>query len=226
MRFDILTIFPEIFSSYFNESIIKRAQQKKKIRISATNIRDFAAGRHRQVDDKPYGGGAGMVMMVEPILKALKGLKFKGQVSRGKGQGRVILFDPRGKKFDQAMARRFAKLDQLIMICGRYEGVDERILQFVDEQVSVGDYVLTGGEIPAMVVVDAVTRLIPGVLGKQDSFKYDTFSTAGYKEYPQYTRPEKFTCRPGGKVKTLPVPKVLLSGDHQKIAKWRGKHAN
>ncbi len=214
MKFDILSIFPEIFDSYFNESIIKRAQKKKKISIKVTDIRKFATGKHRQVDDKPYGGGAGMVMMVEPILKALQKIR---------GTKKVILFDPRGKKFDQKMARRFAKLDKLVMICGRYEGVDERILEFVDEQVSIGDYVLTGGEIPAMVVLDAVTRLIPGVLGKEDSYKYDTFSKEDYKEHAQYTRPEVFKYQIGKQKKALKVPKVLLSGDHKKIEEWRNK---
>lgn len=218
MRFDILTIFPKIFDSYFNESIIKRAQEKGKVKINVIDIRQLAKGRHKQVDDRPYSGGPGMVMMIEPIYKALKKIRDSRLETR---DSRIVLFDPKGRKFDQGMARRFAKLDRLIMICGHYEGVDERVKEFVDEIVSVGDYVLTGGEIPAMIVVDAITRLIPGVLGKEESFKNESFSRKGYLEYPQYTRPEVFKYKKGEKLVNLEVPKVLLSGDHQEIKKWR-----
>lgn len=221
MIYNILTIFPKIFDSYFNESIIKRAQKKGKVKINIIDIRNFAKGKHKQVDDKPYGGGPGMIMQVELIYKALMSF----QKSRFKNQdSKIVLFDPRGKKFDQAMARRFARLDQLTMICGHYEGVDERVLEFVDEQVSVGSYVLTGGEVPAMIVVDAISRLIPGVLGKEESFKNESFSKKGYLEYPQYTRPETFKYRDvNGKLRIIKVPKVLLSGNHQEIKKWRQK---
>jgi len=209
MKFNIITIFPEIFDSYFNESIIKRAQDKKKIKINIHNLRDYTKDKHKSVDDKPYGGGPGMVMMVEPIYKAIKKIK--------KGKAKVILFSPKGKTFDQKMANRYSKLDNLIMVCGRYEGVDERVKKFVDEEVSIGDYVLTGGEIPAMIVVDAVTRLIPGVIAieslKEESFSLEKELKHAKYEYPQYTRPENFN--------NLKVPKVLLSGNHKKIKQWR-----
>ncbi len=227
MKFDIITIFPNIFKSYFNESIIKRAQQKKLVKINIHNLRDYTTDRHKTVDDKPYGGGPGMVMMVEPIFKAVKKIKKSSyaKASAGKQKSKVILFSPKGKKFDQKMAKRFSKLDRLIMICGRYEGVDERVAKYiVDEEISVGNYVLTGGEIPAMLVVDAITRLIPGVIALE-SLKEESFSaqTTNYKlqnthyEYPQYTRPEVFN-----KWKT---PKVLLSGNHKKIKEWREKYS-
>jgi len=247
MKFDIITIFPEIFQSYFNESIIKRAQKKGLIKINAHNLRDFTNDKsrpesgsrqgsghktaclpkpwRRQVDDKPYGGGAGMVMMVEPIFKAIKALRNpKSKILNSKTK--IILFSPKGKKFDQKMAKRFSKLDRLIMICGRYEGVDERVAKYIaDEEVSVGDYVLTGGEIPAMIVVDAVTRLIPGVIAKE-SLNEESFSFAKEKalceesyEYPQYTRPESIVINNKKRI----VPKILLSGNHKKIEEWRKK---
>jgi len=237
MKFNIITIFPEIFDSYFSESIIKRAQKRGLIKIKTHNLRDCTNDKHKSVDDKPYGGGPGMVMMVEPIFKAISALKkfeirnpksetnLKSKFSKSKT--RVILFSPKGKKFDQAMAKRFSKLDNLIMICGRYEGVDERVAKYIaDEEVSIGDYVLTGGEIPAMIVVDAVTRLIPGVIAKESlneesfSFKKEKALANENYEYPQYTRPEVFlpAGRHGGK---WSVPKVLLSGDHKKIEEWR-----
>ncbi len=221
MKFDIITIFPKIFQSYFNESIIKRAQKKGLVKIKIHNLRDYTSDKHKSVDDKPYGGGPGMVMMVEPIFKAVKALK-KLKVKNPKLK--VILFSPKGKKFDQKMAQRFAKLDNLIMICGRYEGVDERVAKYiVDEEVSVGDYVLTGGEIPAMIVVDAVTRLIPGVIALE-SLKEESFNIQNTKykipdtnyEYSQYTRPAVFN-------KNWRVPKILLSGNHKKIEEWRGR---
>lgn len=219
MQFDIITIFPDIFDSYFNESIIKRAQQKKLVKINIHNLRDHTSDKHKTVDDKPYGGGPGMVMMVEPVFKAIK--KIRG---KSKKKTKVILFSPKGKRFDQKMAKSFSKLDRLIMICGRYEGVDERVTKHIaDEEISIGDYVVTGGEIPAIVVVDAVTRLIPGVIAIE-SLKEESFSLKDIKEatetkyeYPQYTRPGVF--------KDWKVPKVLLSGDHKKIEEWRGKHS-
>ena len=219
MKFDIITIFPKIFDSYFNESIIKRAQKKKLVKINVHNLRDYTSDKHKTVDDSPYGGGPGMVMMAEPIYKAVKKIK-KGKKSK------VILFSAKGKKFDQKMAKRFAKLDRLIMICGRYEGVDERVAEYItDEEVSVGDYVLTGGEIPAMIVVDAITRLIPGVIAKE-SLKEESFSFSKEKflreeqyEYPQYTRPESIIINK----KKRSVPPILLSGNHKKIEEWRKK---
>ncbi|KAF0120953.1 MAG: tRNA (guanine37-N1)-methyltransferase [bacterium] len=219
MRFDIITIFPKIFDSYFNESIIKRAQAKKLVKIKTHNLRDYTNDKHKTVDAKPYGGGPGMVMMVEPIYKAVKALiksearnpksETNSKSKFSKSKTKTILFSAKGKKFDQKMAKRFSKLDQLIMICGRYEGVDERVAKYIaDEEVSIGDYVLTGGEIPAMIVVDTVSRFIPGVLGKHESLEEIKGS------YPVYTRPELFN-------KKWQVPKVLLSGDHKKIEEWR-----
>ncbi|MFA6534005.1 MAG: tRNA (guanosine(37)-N1)-methyltransferase TrmD [Patescibacteria group bacterium] len=214
MRFDLITIFPEIFNSYINESILKIAQKKKKIEIRVHNLRDYTFDRHHTVDDKPYGGGPGMLLMVEPFYKALKKIK------RAK-KSRVIMLDPAGKKFDQKMAHKFAGLDQVIMLCGRYEGFDERIKKLVDERVSIGDFVLSGGELPAMVIVEATARLIPGVLGKAESLKEESFSKElqYFAEYPQYTRPEAFKA---GKA-IWRVPPVLLSGNHRKISEWRGK---
>jgi len=215
MTFHIITIFPNIFNSYFSESIIKRVQNKKVVKIKIYDLRRWAKGKHRQVDDRPYGGGAGMVLMAEPIIKALRVLKLEVRSKKLK----VILLSAKGKKWTQAMAQRYAKLDNIILICGRYEGVDERVKKFVDEEISVGDYILTGGEIPAMVIVDSLTRLLPGALGNSNSAKFESHSQAGILEHPQYTRPEVLETD-GKKYK---VPKVLLSGDHKKIEEWRDK---
>jgi tRNA (guanine37-N1)-methyltransferase len=207
IKFDIITIFPQIFDSYFNESIISRAQKKGLIKINIHNLRDFTNDKFHRADDSPYGGGPGMVMMAEPILKAVKKIKKDKKT-------KVILFSTRGKKFDQKIAQRFSKLDKLIMICGRYEGVDERVAQYIaDEEISIGDYVLTGGEIPAMVVADAVSRFIPGVLGKHESLEEIKGS------YPVYTRPESVLINKKKRI----VPETLLSGNHKKIEGWRKK---
>jgi len=208
MKFTILTIFPDALTSYINTSILKRAQEKKVIKINTVDIRAFAKDKHKTTDDSPYGGGPGMVMKIEPIYKAVKKL-----TRSTKKKTRVILFSTRGKKLDQKMARRLAKYDHLIMIAGRYEGVDERVAQHIaDEEISIGDYILSGGELPAMVLTEAVSRHIPGVLGKQESLEEIKGS------YPVYTRPEVFTTKEG---KNLKVPTVLLSGDHKKIDAWR-----
>lgn len=244
MRFDVITIFPHIFDSYFSESILGRAQKNRLIKIGVHNLRRWTSDKHKTVDDKPYGGGVGMIFKVEPIFKAAVALnKLKVKSEKLKIRRRIILFSAKGKQFTQADARRLAKYDQLILICGRYEGVDERVAEhIVDEELSVGNFVLTGGEIPAMIVVDAVSRLVPGVLGKKESLIEESFSkrlrttdyglrpdrnflavdrgqwtVSEYLEYPQYTRPENFR---GWK-----VPEVLLSGDHQKIAEWRLKQS-
>lgn len=208
MRFDIITIFPEIFKGFLNESLLARGQKKRLVKINLHNLRKWTTDKHQTVDDKPYGGGPGMLLKIEPIFKSIQSLKSKSLKSK------VILFSPRGKKFNQTMAKKWAKLDQLILICGRYEGVDERVADYVaDEVVSTGDYVLNGGEVAAMAVIEAVSRLIPGFIAKKESAeKFD---------HPQYTRPEVFEI---GK-KKLAVPKVLLSGDHKKIAAWRKKHS-
>ena len=211
MRFDIITIFPRVFDSYFQESILKRAQQKKLIKINIHNLRDFASDRRKTVDDRPYGGGPGMIMMAEPIYKAIKKIKSRKKL-------KVILLSAKGKKFDQETAKKLSKLDQIILICGRYEGVDERVAKHIaDYEISIGDYVLSGGEIPAMIVVEAVSRLIKGVLGKKESLIEESFYKNNFLEYPQYTRPEKFL--------KYAAPKVLLSGNHKKIKEWREKNS-
>ncbi len=209
MQFNIITIFSDIFDSYFNLSMIKRAQEKNIIDIKTIDLRKYADKNdpYKSVDDTPYGGGAGMLLKIEPIYKALKSI-------RRKKKSRVILFSAKGKQLKQPDLKRLAKYDQLIMICGRYEGVDERVAKnLVDEEIRIGDYVLTGGEIPAMVLVDGITRLLPGVLGNIESAQDESFSKEGELEYPQYTKPENF--------KSMKVPDVLLSGHHTKIKEWR-----
>lgn len=206
LQFDIITIFPESFDAVIGESIIKRAQEKKKVAIRVHDLRDFTNDKHRKVDDRPFGGGPGMVMTPEPIFEAVKKIK-KNKSAK------VLLMCPTGKPFNQKMAQALAKDKQLIIICGHYEGVDERVrAKLVDESISIGDYVLTGGELPAMVLIDALTRLIPGVLGKEASLASESFE-GNLLEYPQYTRPANF--------RGMKVPNVLLSGHHQDIEKWR-----
>jgi tRNA (guanine37-N1)-methyltransferase len=204
MRFDILTIFPEMFSAFLKAGILGRAVKKGLIDIGLVNIRDFTDDPHRSVDDRPYGGGSGMVMKPEPIDRALESIVKTGP---------VILLSPQGKKLDQTTAWILSDCEQIILICGRYEGVDERIrLSCVDLELSIGDFILNGGEIGAMVVIEAVSRLIPGVLGGEKSNREDTFEDSLLK-YPQYTRPDLF--------KGMEVPNVILSGDHEKIRLWR-----
>jgi len=214
MIFDIITIFPEILDSYLNEGMIKRAQGKKIIKIKKINLRDYTNDKHRSVDDSPYGGGAGMVMKVEPIFKALKALK-KNKKQRTKSK--IILLSAKGKTWNQEMAQKYAKLDEIIFICGRYEGVDERVTNFIDEEISIGDYVLTGGELGAAVMIDSITRLLPGVLGNAESAVSESHTEEGVLEYPHYTRPEVLTINK----KKYKVPAVLLNGDHAEINKWR-----
>ena len=214
MRFDIITIFPDIFESYFSESLIKKAKDNDLIEINIHDLRDYSENKWGDVDGKPYGGGRGMVMKVEPIYKAVKDVRLKDKNSK------VILFTPRGVDYTQKKATEYSELDQLIMICGRYEGVDERVkAHIVDESVSIGDYVLIGGEIPAMAVVESVSRLVPGVVGiDNDGFLDERVRGEGMIEYPQYSRPEVFTTDDG---KEWTVPEVLLSGHHKNIEKWR-----
>jgi len=213
LKFDIITIFPKIFDSYLKESLMARAQKKRLIKINVHNLRKWSKDRHKTVDDRPFGGGLGMVMKIEPLFKAIKFVRSR----TSNNKTRVILFTPRGKKFNQKTAYRFSKLDHLILICGRYEGVDERVAQhLVDEQISIGDYDLMGGELPAMIVIETIARLIPGVLGKPQLLKERITKNKGFIEYEQYTRPEIF--------KKWRVPKVLLSGNHKKIAAWRKAH--
>ncbi len=211
MRFDILTLFPEMFSSPFQESILAKAIEKGLIEVRTINIRDFALDKHRIVDDAPYGGGQGMVMKVEPIARAIE------QVKSEDPSVRTIYLTPEGKPLNQEMARQLSSRSHLILLCGRYEGVDERVRElFVDEEISIGDYVLTGGELAAMVLIDAVSRLLPGVLGSDRSAEEDSFF-GSLLEYPQYTRPASF--------RGYEVPEVLLSGNHQVISLWRRKEA-
>ena len=213
MRIDIITIFPRMFEPVLNESIIKRAQNKGKVKLYIHNLRDYSCDKHKKVDDRPFGGGSGMVMRPEPLFEAVEDIK--SQVTSHKSQ--VVLLCPQGKKLTQNLAKRLSKFKHLILICGHYEGIDERVRQYlVDEEVSIGDYVLTGGELPAMVLVDCVVRLLPGVLGDKNSLYFESFE-GNLLEYPQYTRPARF--------RDMRVPKMLLSGDHKKIESWRKKEA-
>jgi len=213
MRIDILTLFPNMFSGPFAESIVKRAMDRNLISITIHNLRDWGSGKHKVVDDYPFGGGTGMVMKSEPLFEATEAIKAEGACSSAP----VILLTPQGRVFNQRIAAELAALDQLILICGHYEGIDERVREHLaTDEISIGDYVLTGGELAAMVVVDAVVRQLPGVLGSEDSAKDDSH-ISGLLEYPQYTRPR--TYRGWG------VPQVLLSGNHAQIAAWRRKQS-
>lgn len=220
MKFDIITIFPEIFNSYLNESILNRAQKSRKIKINVINLRDFAIDKHKTVDEKPYGGGPGMVFKIEPLAKALSSIL---KNNKQKSKTSVILFSAAGKQFDSKTAIDFSKkYNRIVMIAGHYEGVDERIKSVIKnsgfkfQELSVGPYVLTGGELPAMIVIDAVSRHIPGVLGKTESLEEKRQGIG----VPMYTRPEVFEYK-GKKYK---VPEVLLSGNHKKIEEWRKKN--
>lgn len=205
MKIDILTLFPEIFEKIFKWSIIGRAVDKNLFELKCTNIRDFSKDKHRKVDDYPFGGGPGMVMRPEPIYEAIESVKENDSV--------VIYLSPKGKVYNQEMANRLSKEKHLILLCGHYEGIDNRIIDnYIDEEISIGDFVLTGGEIPAMLLVDSIVRLIPGVLGSEESFMEESHYD-GLLEYPQYTRPREF--------RDFSVPSILLSGDHEKIDKWR-----
>ncbi len=212
MKFDVITIFPEAFDSYLQTSVLGKAQERGLIEVNLVDLREFTESKHKTVDDKPYGGGPGMVFMVEPIYRAVQFLKSETKNKRT----RVILFSIRGKTFNQTIARRLNKYDHLILICGRYEGVDERVARYIaDEEISIGSYVLSGGELPALVVMEAVSRHVKGVLGKEESLEEIKGS------YPVYTRPEAFITDNG---QTLKVPETLLSGDHKKIGEWRKKY--
>lgn len=212
MKITILTLFPEMFEGPFSESILKHAKQKGLLEISLVNIRDFGLGNHKVVDDRPYGGGVGMVMKVDVLSKAIEAVK---DSSLNKDQEKVMLLDARGETFVQKKAKALSTLAHLIILCGHYEGVDERVRTLVDETISIGDFILTGGEIPAMLIVDSVARLIPGVL-KEDATGIESFSE-NLLEFPQYTTPRDF--------KGQTVPEVLLSGNHKEIEKWRNEKA-
>ncbi|MGQ9628158.1 MAG: tRNA (guanosine(37)-N1)-methyltransferase TrmD [Anaerolineae bacterium] len=213
MHFDILTLFPAMFQGPFQESMIKRAVEAGLVSIAIHNIRDYAPGKHRMTDDMPYGGGGGMVMKPEPIFAAVEAILGEGNPT----DTPIILLSPQGRIFTQEVARELARNRRILLICGHYEGVDERVRQHLaTDEISIGDYVLTGGEIPAMVIVDAVTRLIPGVLGDPGAVFEDSH-VDGLLEYPQYTRPAEF--------RGYKVPEVLLSGDHARVARWRRNEA-
>ena len=211
MRFDIITIFPELFAGVLDCGILRRARQSGRLDVRIVNLRDFASDRHKSVDDRPYGGGEGMVLLPAPLFEAVEACRQDGVRSV------VVLTTPQGRTWTQDTAREFASLEQVILICGRYEGVDQRVVDaLVDREISIGDFVLTGGEIPAMVVLDSVARLLPGVLGCEDSARNESFST-GMLDYPQYTRPAEF--------RGMAVPEILLSGNHAEIERWRRERA-
>ena len=212
MKFDVLTLFPETFDLVMKESIIGRAQEKGLVKINAVNIRDYTKDKHRKVDDYPFGGGNGMVMMCQPVFDA-----YKAVTEELKVKPKVIYMSPQGKVLTQKMAVELSKEEHLILLCGHYEGIDERIIdELVDEEISIGDYVLTGGELPAMVLIDSVSRLIPGVLSSEGSFSDESHFNV-LLEYPQYTRPAEY--------EGTPVPEILLSGHHANIQKWRNEQA-
>jgi len=247
MRFDIITIFPEFFDFYLSQSLLKKAINKGVIKVKAHNLRGFTSDKHKVVDDKPFGGGRGMVLKVGPLYRAVSTLKARKPKSEARSKSKssksqrpgqktkIILLTPRGKSFNQKMATKWSKLDQLILISGRYEGVDERVAKYiVDEKISLGSFVSMSGDLPALIVVETVARLIPGVVGKSDQLIGErTTRQGGFIEYPQYTRPEEFAvpaeareAKAGKpKAKVWRVPKVLLSGHHREIEKWREKHS-
>ncbi len=227
MKIQVITLFPEMFPGVLNTSMLWKAQDKGLVAFDYINLREFGLGQRRTVDDTPYGGGDGMLLKPEPLVAAIEEARRSSQETRKKPElmphasclmpPKVILLTPRGKRYNQAMARELAQEENLIFVCARYEGYDERVVEYVDEQISVGDYVLTGGELPAMVVIDSVVRLLPGVLGGEKSAEIESFSDGQTLEFPQYTRPEDFR---GQK-----VPNVLLSGNHAEIEKWRRMHS-
>ena len=222
MKIEIITLFPEMFCGILNESILKIASKKKKIQVKVHNLRDWTRDKHRTVDDKPYGGGAGMVIKVELVYRALSEILGRTRLEKlVKGKriakdAKVILLTPQGKLFKQSVAKKLSKAKHIVLICGHYEGFDERIRSLVTDEISTGDYVLTGGEIPAMTIVDSIARLIPGVLGDSASLEYESFEN-GLLEYPHYTRPREF--------ENMKVPEILLCGDHKKIKDWRRKES-
>ncbi|ACI20613.1 MULTISPECIES: tRNA (guanosine(37)-N1)-methyltransferase TrmD [Thermodesulfovibrio] len=211
MIFEVLTIFPEFIECYLKHGIVGRALNRGIAQVKVYNLRDFTTDKHKKVDDYPYGGGAGMVMQIEPFSNAIKHIKSDGK------KRKIILLSPQGKRFNQKLALEFTREEAVLtFICGRYEGIDERIKSFIDEEISIGDYVLSGGELPALVIIDSIVRLLPGALGDELSSEEDSFMK-GFLDYPHYTRPEEF--------EGMRVPEILLSGDHKKIALWRRREA-
>lgn len=225
ITFHIVTIFPEAFASYLNSSLIKKAIDKKIIKINLVNPRDFAENKHNQVDDRPFGGGPGMILQVGPIFRAIK--KIKSKIRSKSAKTRIILFSLKGKKFIQSKAESLAKYNNLILICGHYEGVDERVAKYIaDEEISVGNFVLSGGEIPALLVVEAISRLMPGFLSNTESLEGKRSKNFGEKlaSIPGYTRPEVFYPQSKKEKKFWSVPKILLSGNHREIENWQKKN--
>ena len=222
MQIDILTLFPDMFKNVLSESMLKLAQKKKKIKVKVHNLRDWTQDKHKTADDRPYGGGSGMVIKIDPVYKGLFDIvgekRMKNFVNKKNTDKNlcIVLLTPRGKRFTQKYAKKMAKLKHIVMICGHYEGVDERVKYLINDEISIGDYILTGGELPAMVLIDALARLIPGVLGDSLSLKHESFEE-NLLEYPQYTRPRVF--------EDWKVPDVLLNGNHKKIEDWRIKEA-
>lgn len=211
-RFDVLSLFPSLFDGFLSESILSRAIERDLVEIHRWDIRDWAEGKHRQVDDRPFGGGPGMVLMAPPVVAAVEAVQ-----AQGDRPGRLIALTPQGRRLDQALVQTLAAETRITLLCGRYEGFDERIFETLKpETLSIGDYILSGGEVPAMVVIDAVTRLRPGVLGDAESAVDESFGPDGGLEYPHYTRPREY--------RGLAVPEILLSGNHAAIARWRRKH--
>ncbi len=213
MRFDVLTLFPGLFDSYLQQSLLKKAIDAGLVEIELWNFRDWATDRHQSVDDTPYGGGPGMLIRCEPVFACVEHVQ-----AEPPHPGRLVMLTPQGRRLDQGLVQELATEPRLLLLCGRYEGFDDRIVQGLKPlEVSVGDFICNGGEVPAMLIIDSVIRLIPGVLGDETSAKYDSFSEAGLLEYPQYTRPREF--------RGMQVPEVLLSGNHQAIARWRAEQS-
>jgi tRNA (guanine37-N1)-methyltransferase len=214
MRFDVLTLFPEIFDGYLTQSLLKLAIERGLVQIERHNIRDWSRDKHKSVDDRPFGGGPGMILKPEPVVEAVEAVQ-----AMGVSPGRVVMLTPQGRRLDQKLVEELAGHERLLLLCGRYEGFDQRVNDILEpEEVSIGDCILGGGEVPAMVVIDAVVRLVPGVLGDEDSGRFDSFSTGNrLLEFAQYTRPREY--------RGLEVPEVLLTGDHQQIAAWREQNS-
>ena len=213
MRFDVLTLFPEIFTGYLGQSLLEKAIAKRLIEVHLWNFRDWTTDRHQSVDDTPYGGGPGMLIMCPPVFACVEHVQ-----SQATEPGQLVMLTPQGRRLDQKLVRELASHPRLVLLCGRYEGFDERIAEGLKPlEVSVGDFVCNGGEVPAMVIIDAVMRLVPGVLGDETSSRYDSFAEGELLEYPQYTRPREF--------RGMTVPEVLLNGNHQEIAAWRARQS-
>ncbi|MGD9855324.1 MAG: tRNA (guanosine(37)-N1)-methyltransferase TrmD [Planctomycetaceae bacterium] len=213
MRFDVLTLFPGLFDGYLEQSLLKKAIEAGLVEVRRWDFRDWATDRHKSVDDTPYGGGPGMLIRCEPVFACVEHVQRQGEAP-----GRLVMLTPQGRRLDQPLVEELAGADRLLLLCGRYEGFDERIVEGLQPlEVSVGDFITNGGEVPAMLVMDAVIRLVPGVLGDETSHKYDSFSESGLLEYPQYTRPREF--------RGMTVPDVLLSGNHPEIARWRAEQS-